>query len=47
VVRSRSVLIEPLLDAGSAPPAAFADGERVGPVPLRVQVDPRALSVLA
>lgn len=47
VVRSRSVLIEPLDDAGAAPPAAFADGERVGPLPLRVQVDPGALSVLA
>ena len=46
VLRSRSVLIEPLTDLGSVPPVAFADGERIGPLPLRVTVDPGALSVL-
>ena len=46
VVRSRSVLIEPLTDLGPVPPVAFADGERIGPLPLRVTVDPGALSVL-
>ncbi len=44
--RSRSVLIEPLTALGPVPPVAFADGERVGPLPLRVTVDPGALSVL-
>ncbi|MBO9556166.1 diacylglycerol kinase family protein [Cellulomonas sp.] len=47
VVRTRSVLIEPVGSLGAAPPAAFADGERVGTLPLRVQVDPGAVSVLA
>ncbi|GEL97201.1 diacylglycerol/lipid kinase family protein [Cellulomonas terrae] len=46
VRRSRSVLIEPLTDLGPVPPVAFADGERIGPLPLRVTVDPGALSVL-
>ncbi|MET0788590.1 MAG: diacylglycerol kinase family protein [Cellulomonas sp.] len=46
VMRSRSVLIEPLTDLGPVPPVAFADGERIGPLPLRVTVDPGALSVL-
>lgn len=46
VMRSRSVLIEPLTHLGALPPAAFADGERIGPLPLRVTVDPGALSVL-
>lgn len=46
IVRSRSVLIEPLTNLGALPPAAFADGERIGPLPLRVTVDPGALSVL-
>ncbi|WP_315097625.1 diacylglycerol kinase family protein [uncultured Cellulomonas sp.] len=44
--RSRSVLIEPLVEHGPVPPVAFADGERVGPLPLRVTADPGALSVL-
>jgi diacylglycerol kinase (ATP) len=44
--RSRSVLIEPLTELGPLPPVAFADGERIGPLPLRVTVDPGALSVL-
>jgi diacylglycerol kinase (ATP) len=46
IVRSRSVLIEPLTELGPVPPVAFADGERVGPLPLRVTVDPGALSIL-
>ncbi|WP_028046363.1 diacylglycerol kinase family protein [Cellulomonas sp. URHE0023] len=46
VFRSRSVLIEPMSDLGRPPPAAFADGERVGPIPLRVTVEAGALSVL-
>ncbi|AEE46081.1 diacylglycerol/lipid kinase family protein [Cellulomonas fimi] len=47
VLRARSVLVEPVAAHGAVPPAAFADGERVGPLPLRVQVDPGALAVLA
>lgn len=46
IFRSRSVLIEPMTGLGGLPPAAFADGERVGPLPLRVTVEPGALSVL-
>ncbi|KRD45828.1 diacylglycerol kinase [Cellulomonas sp. Root930] len=46
VYRSRSVLIEPLTELGPTPPVAFADGERIGPLPLRVTVDPGALSIL-
>lgn len=46
VFRTTSVLIEPLTDLGGLPPAAFADGERVGPLPLRVTVEPRVLPVL-
>ena len=46
VLRSRSVLIEPLAELGPTPPVAFADGERIGPLPLRVTVDPGALSIL-
>jgi diacylglycerol kinase (ATP) len=46
VLRGRSVLIEPLTDLGPVPPVAFADGERVGPLPLRVTIDPGVLSVL-
>ena len=46
VLRTRSVLIEasPL---GPHPPVAFADGERTGPLPLRAEVRPGALRVLA
>ncbi|WP_449385205.1 diacylglycerol/lipid kinase family protein [Cellulomonas soli] len=47
VLRTRSVLIEPVGALGGTPPAAFADGERIGPVPLRARVVPGALSVLA
>ena len=46
LLRTRSVLIEPLTELGPLPPAAFADGERVGPLPLRATVDPGAVAVL-
>ena len=46
VRRSRSVLIEPLAAEGPHPPVAFADGERIGPLPLLAQVVPGALPVL-
>lgn len=46
VFRSRTVLIEPDLRLGTAPPAAFADGERLGPLSLRAEVHPGALAVL-
>lgn len=47
VRRSTSVLIEQLADHGPPPPVAFADGERIGPLPLRAVVEPGALTVLA
>lgn len=43
--RTTSVIIEPT-GAGAFPPVAFADGEVIGPVPLRAQVHPGALRVL-
>ena len=43
--RTTVVIIEPTA-AGAFPPVAFADGEVIGPVPLRVQVHPGALHVL-
>ena len=46
VRRVRSVRIEPLTRRGANPPLAFADGERVGPLPLQCDVHPRALRVL-
>lgn len=46
VFRSRTVLIEPDPRLGGMPPAAFADGERLGPLPLRAEVHPGALGVL-
>ncbi|MEU2201115.1 diacylglycerol kinase family protein [Isoptericola sp. NPDC019482] len=50
VVRARGVTIEPGPDAwvaGERPlPVAHADGERLGPLPLRVEVRARALQVL-
>jgi len=46
IYRSRSVLIEPLTELGALPPAAFSDGERVGPLPLKVTIEPSALSIL-
>lgn len=46
VLRSRTVTIEPVATLGPHPPVAFADGERIGPLPLRVEVVPGALNVL-
>lgn len=46
VLRSRTVTIEPVEELGPHPPVAFADGERIGPLPLRVEVVPGALQVL-
>lgn len=43
--RTTSVIIEPTGE-GAFPPVAFADGEVIGTVPLRVQVHPGALHVL-
>ena len=45
VFRSRSVLIEHST-IGPRPPAAFADGERLGPLPLRAEVQPGAVRLL-
>jgi diacylglycerol kinase (ATP) len=46
VVRSRTVLIEPS-PVGRTPPVAFADGERLGPLPLHAEVHPGAVRLLA
>ncbi|MFS0704596.1 diacylglycerol kinase family protein [Cellulomonas sp. 179-A 9B4 NHS] len=46
VVRSRRVVVEPRADLGPPPPPAFADGERIGPLPLVAEVVPGALSLL-
>lgn len=46
VLRGRRVLVEAAPDLGPPPPAAFADGERVGDLPLLVEVVPGALVVL-
>jgi diacylglycerol kinase (ATP) len=45
-IRTTSVIIEPT-GKGEFPPVAFADGEVVGPVPLRAQVHQGAFHVLA
>ncbi|GEL93529.1 diacylglycerol/lipid kinase family protein [Cellulomonas composti] len=45
--RSRTVLIEPVPTIGATPPPAFADGERIGPLPLRAELVAGALQVLA
>jgi diacylglycerol kinase (ATP) len=47
VIRGRVVTVEGLVDLGAAPPAAFADGELLGPLPLRCEVVPGALRILA
>jgi diacylglycerol kinase (ATP) len=47
VRRVRSVVIEPLLSRGAAPPVAFADGERLDALPLQCDLHPRAVGVLA
>ncbi len=46
VVRTRTVLLEPS-DLGRQPPVAYADGEPVGRLPIRAEVVPDALRVLA
>ncbi|MBO3093443.1 diacylglycerol/lipid kinase family protein [Cellulomonas dongxiuzhuiae] len=46
VLRGRHVVVEAALDLGPPPPAAFADGERVGDLPLLVELVPGALRVL-
>ncbi|MCG2797806.1 MAG: diacylglycerol kinase family lipid kinase [Cellulomonas sp.] len=46
VVRTRSVLVDWAPEHGPHPPVAFADGERIGPLPLRAEVVPGALAVL-
>lgn len=46
VHRSRSVVIEHEPALGGHPPVAFADGERIGPLPLRARVVPGALQIL-
>lgn len=45
VLRSRTILIEPTR-YGRTPPAAYADGERLGPLPLYAEVHPGVLGVL-
>ena len=47
VLRAREVLVEAVPAFGAVPPPAFADGERIGPLPLQLSVVPGALSVLA
>lgn len=46
VLRSKKVIIEHS-HVGPMPPAAFADGERIGPLPLRVEVHANAVRLLA
>lgn len=46
VMRARVVTVEPA-GVGAVPPAAFADGEHVGVLPVRVEVRPGVLRVLA
>jgi diacylglycerol kinase (ATP) len=46
VRHARSVLVAPDPALGARPPVAYADGERIGPLPLHVQVVPAALGVL-
>jgi len=46
VLHTTTALIEHS-HVGPVPPAAFADGERIGPLPLRVQVRPGAVRLLA
>lgn len=46
VLRTRTVLLEPS-ELGAAPPVAYADGEPVGRLPIRVEAVPGAVRVLA
>ncbi len=45
-VTARQVHIAPLPDCGPVPPVAYADGERIGPLPLDVRLVPGALRLL-
>jgi diacylglycerol kinase (ATP) len=45
VLRTRSVLVEPSA-VGPPPPVAYADGERLGPLPMRAEVVPGAVHLL-
>jgi diacylglycerol kinase (ATP) len=45
VVRSRTVVLERRA-TGATPPVAYADGEPVGPLPLRIEVHPGAVRLL-
>jgi diacylglycerol kinase (ATP) len=47
VLRGTVVTVEADPELGSIPPAAYADGEPLGPLPLRCEVVPGALRVLA
>ncbi len=46
VVRGLSVLVEPS-HVGPPPPPAFADGERLGPLPMLAEIAPGAVRLLA
>ena len=46
ITRARTVIIEAGA-TGATPPVAYADGEPVGPVPLRAQIHPGVLRILA
>lgn len=46
VTHARTVVVEGTT-AGAPPPVAYADGEAVGPVPLRAEIHPGVLRVLA
>ena len=47
VRRARSVLLEAVPGLGVHPPVGVRDGERIGPLPLRVEIVPGALAMLA
>lgn len=46
IVRAREVVLEPLAPHPD-PPEAYGDGERIGPVPMRIAVEPGAVQLLA
>lgn len=46
IVRAKEIVIEPLAPHPE-PPEAYGDGERIGPVPMRIAVEPGALQLLA
>lgn len=46
ITQARTVIIE-AASAGAVPPLAYADGEPVGPVPLRAEIHPGVLHLLA